>query len=327
MKLNVNVLNAARTAVGIVPRRVTRPIARGVGSAMSRISTDERLVVRRNLERISDGQVESWRMSELVAEVYANYASYWLDSLDVTNLSRSELARSITVDGLEHLTTPLSTGRGVIAAIPHLGSWEAGARWLAEIQDIRVVAAVEELDPPELYDWFVEYRTKDLGIEVVPVDGQASQKLVSALSTGAMLTLLCDRDIRGDGVDVEFFGEMTKLPGGPALLALRTGSPLVPLAVYQRGGGFHGVVLEELTVERRGRLRDDVTRITQDLAHALEDLIRRAPTQWHVLQPNWPSDEEAVRSRGERRRRRRRYRGGADGAERDRESGASGSRA
>lgn len=305
MRLSVPVLRAAKAAVDVVPRRVARPIARGLGGAASRISTDERFVVRRNLERIHGGRIDGWRMPDLVAEVYRNYAAYWFDSLDVTNMSHDELVRRVTVEGMEHLSAPLSAGQGVVAAIPHLGSWEAGARWLSEVAGVRVVAAVEKLDPPEVYEWFVDYRTRDLGIEVVPVDGQASQKLAAALSSGAMLTLLCDRDINGDGVEVEFFGERTRLPGGPALLALRTGSPLVPLAVYQRGDDFHGVVLEPIEVERRGRLRDDVTRTTQDLASSLEDLITRAPTQWHVLQPNWPSDVEALRRRSSRRRGRR----------------------
>lgn len=306
VKLSVPVLRAAKLAVDVVPRRVARPIARGLGGVASRISTDERLVVRRNLERIHPGGVDDWKMPDMVADVYRNYAAYWFDSLDVTNISHEDLVRRVTVEGLDNLMVPIAGGTGVVAAIPHLGSWEAGARWLSEVAGIRVVAAVEKLEPPELYDWFVRYRTDDLGIEVVPVDGQASQKLAAALAEGAMLTLLCDRDINGDGVEVEFFGERTTLPGGPALLALRTNSPLVPLAVYQRGDDFHGVVLEALDVERRGRLREDVARITQDLAWSLEELIRRAPTQWHVLQPNWPSDLEAVRRRAERRRSSRR---------------------
>jgi KDO2-lipid IV(A) lauroyltransferase len=53
-----------------------------------------------------------------------------------------------------------------------------------------------------------------------------------------------------------------------------------------------------IQVERRGRLRDDVARITQVLANELESLIRKAPEQWHLLQPNWPSDfAELPRSR------------------------------
>ncbi|MCP5025161.1 MAG: phosphatidylinositol mannoside acyltransferase, partial [Actinomycetia bacterium] len=103
------------------------------------------------------------------------------------------------------------------------------------------------------------------------------------------------RDIAGSGIEVDFFGECTTMPAGPAALALRTGAPLLPVGVYYRGERRHCVVHPPMVVERQGRLRDDVTRITQDVAHRLEEIIRVAPEQWHLLQPNWPSDHEAER--------------------------------
>ena len=115
--------------------------------------------------------------------------------------------------------------------------------------------------------------------------------VLRALRDNRIVCLLCDRDIAGDGVEVEFFGERTTLPGGPATLALRTGATLVPAAVYFRAGRDHeGVVRPAIPVEREGRLREDIARITQALAKELEILIRAAPEQWHLLQPNWPSD-------------------------------------
>jgi KDO2-lipid IV(A) lauroyltransferase len=111
------------------------------------------------------------------------------------------------------------------------------------------------------------------------------------------VALLCDRDITGTGVEVDFFGEKTTLPSGPAVLALRTGAQLLPSAVYDRGRIHHGVVRPPVPVERRGSFRDDVARITQLIAYELEDLIRAAPEQWHMLQPNWPSDRAARRVR------------------------------
>ena len=64
--------------------------------------------------------------------------------------------------------------------------------------------------------------------------------------------------------------------------------------MYFEGDHCHAVVLPAIDTERRGKLRADVARVTQDLAHALEMLIRRAPEQWHLLQPNWPSDYDAL---------------------------------
>src|SRR3546814_13081967 len=93
------------------------------------------------------------------------------------------------------------------------------------------------------------------------------------------------------GVGVGFCGGRTPLPGGPATVSWRTGAPVLPTAIYVDGPHRRrGVGLPPIDTSRHGKLRDDVQRVTQDLAQALEDLIRRAPEQWHLLQPNWPSD-------------------------------------
>ena len=90
-----------------------------------------------------------------------------------------------------------------------------------------------------------------------------------------------------------FFGERTTLPAGPVTLGLRSGAPVLPTAVYFDGSDRHrGRVEPPLPLERRGRLRDDVVAGTQALAEALEGLIAEAPEQWHLMQPNWPSDRE-----------------------------------
>jgi KDO2-lipid IV(A) lauroyltransferase len=127
---------------------------------------------------------------------------------------------------------------------------------------------------------------------VIPLGPEAGPAVLKALRNNEVLCLLSDRDITGGGVDVEFFGERTTLPAGPATLALRTGAALLPTAAYftDRGVGHHGVIGAPMNCDRQGKLREDVQRITQNLAYELEKLIQRAPEQWHLLQPNWPSD-------------------------------------
>jgi KDO2-lipid IV(A) lauroyltransferase len=153
-----------------------------------------------------------------------------------------------------------------------------------------MTAVAEPVDPPELYDWFVSQRQR-LGLTIVPL-GDAGGALLRTLRGGGLVGLLCDRDIVGNGVEVEFFGERTTLPAGPATLALRTGAALLPAAVYGGPGRrYHtGVILPPVEAVRTGRLRADVTRLTQQVARDLESLIRRAPDQWYLFQPNWPSD-------------------------------------
>jgi lauroyl/myristoyl acyltransferase len=147
----------------------------------------------------------------------------------------------------------------------------------------------EQLEPPELFEWFTSLR-RSLGMDVVPLGPNAGTEVLRALRERHVVCLLSDRFLEGSAVDVEFFGEHTSLPAGPAALALRTGAPLLPTAVYFRGHGHHAVVRPPIDATRSGGLRADVARVTQDLAYELEGLIRVAPEQWHLLQPNWPSD-------------------------------------
>jgi KDO2-lipid IV(A) lauroyltransferase len=116
--------------------------------------------------------------------------------------------------------------------------------------------------------------------------------VLKALRDNEVVCLLCDRDLDRTGVEVEFFGERTTLPPGPAMLSLRTGAPILPTAVYftPRYNGHHAIVRPPVPTQRLGGLREDVGRVTQLLARELEFLIRRAPEQWHLFQPNWPSD-------------------------------------
>jgi lauroyl/myristoyl acyltransferase len=154
------------------------------------------------------------------------------------------------------------------------------------------VAVVEPLQPPELLEWFASQR-EAIGLEVVPIGPDVSRIVSRALRDNRIVCLLSDRDLTGDGVEVDFFGERTTLPAGPATLALRTGAALLPVAVYFEAGRNHrGVVRPPIVTARSRRLRDDIARITQALAREFEILIRVAPEQWHLLQPNWPSDRE-----------------------------------
>ena len=135
-----------------------------------------------------------------------------------------------------------------------------------------------------------------MGFDIIPLDDRAGLRVQEALKKNRPVSLLCDRDIpiggKRNGVDVDFFGERTTVPAGPAFFALRTGAPLIPMAVYftKRIDGHYALLRPPLVVQREGSLREDVVRITQQLVCEMEVLIERAPEQWHLFGPNWPSD-------------------------------------
>jgi KDO2-lipid IV(A) lauroyltransferase len=238
-------------------------------------------------------QLPDSELNKRVDEAFASYGRYWSESFRLPSLPPAQVKAGITYDGYEHIAAGEAAGRGTILALPHLGGWEwAGTQLALTGHPISVV--VEALDPPDVFEWFVSFR-KRLGMQVIAAGPGAASLCARALAHNHLLCLLCDRLVAGaSGAEVEFFGERTLLPAGPVTLALRSGAALLPCAVYfGRDSDEHrGKVRPPLPLRRQGRLRDDVQAWTQVLAGELEGLIREAPTQWHLMQPNWPSDTE-----------------------------------
>jgi KDO2-lipid IV(A) lauroyltransferase len=279
----------------VVPKTVANSFARGLGRLSAMAMPDRRRQVERNLRRASDGELSGLALQRAVSDTFDSYGRYWFELFRLRgDLDEAELlADHNMVEGFEHVVAGCEAGNGVIAALPHVGGWDYGGAWLA-VHGYPPAVVVEPVEPPELFEWFADARRR-LGMEVIPLGPEAGRGVLRALRANRVVCLLCDRDIAGDGVEVEFFGERTTLPAGPATLALRTGAPLLPVAVYFRPrGGHHGLVQPPVPAVREGRLRDDVTRVTQALARRFEELIRASPEQWHLLQPNWPSDHGAT---------------------------------
>jgi lauroyl/myristoyl acyltransferase len=272
-----------------LPRRFAGAVASAAGLGIAAVWRGKRPLVRANLRRVLGPGATDAAVDELVTEAFVSYAHYWVESARVAALRSDQIESTFTIEGFERFRLEMARGRGVVIALPHVGSWEYGGRWLAQ-QGYPMTTVGELLEPPELFEWFTAQRAA-LGLTVMPPGPGTTVRLLDTLRAGRVVGLLADRDLAGNGVAVEFFGEETTLPGGPALLALRSGAPLMTCAIYQRPGGrYHAILQAPLDSGRTGGMRQDVQRLTLGMARALEDLIRVAPEQWHLFQPNWPAD-------------------------------------
>jgi KDO2-lipid IV(A) lauroyltransferase len=277
--------------------RVTPPaIGSVVAGGLSRVMTvawpTRRAQVVRNLQRVSGGTLRGAELDHMVNEVFSNYARYWHEFFRLQDASRQWILEHCVIEGIEHVRAALDAGRGGILALPHLGNWDMAGACCAAL-GLPMTAVAEPVEPPELFDWFAESRRK-IGLEVVALGPRAGADVTRALAANRIVCLLCDRDLVGNGVTVNFFGETTTVPSGPATLALRTGARLLPCASYFAADGQHvGRVSPSLPAEREERLRADVQRVTEALVREMEAFIRVAPEQWLLMQPNWPSDHAA----------------------------------
>jgi phosphatidylinositol dimannoside acyltransferase len=277
-----------------LPRPVANSIRRIASLATARLSPERRFMVGRHLQRVTGKALTGGELERRIDATFDAYARYWVDSAVLQTVTPAAVDAGFSVEGFEHIEDAFDRGVGPILALPHLGGWEWAGRWLTCRPGYEVTVVVEPLSPPELFEWMADMR-RSFGMHVVPLGPDVATRVVRALKDNHVVCLLCDRDIGGGGIEVDFFGEQTRIPGGPATIALRTGAAIIPVGVYQLPTGrHHAVVRPPLDVARRGRLRDDVGLVTQALARELELLIRAEPEQWHLMNPNWPSDELAL---------------------------------
>ena len=281
------------SAIAALPEPLALGLGNMVGDVLYRVRHEHRAMVKANLRRVlgsDSGDAEL--LDRWAKRSFRTYARYWVEGARLPTTSPDEVVQHVFIDGLHHLHQGAAAGKGTILALPHIGSWEYGGAFLAT-QDLPMTAVAERIEPPALFDFFVEQRAA-MGLTIVPLDKHSGSALLSTLRGGGLVGLLCDRDIEGSGIEVDFFGERTTMPAGAATLALRTGATLCTGAVYSGPGRDHRAIVEApLDTTRSASLRADVARLTQDIATRLEGLIRRAPDQWHVFQPLWLADRPA----------------------------------
>lgn len=244
--------------------------------------------LRDNLARVVP-QADSAELDELTRRALRSYARYWheafrLPSMDLPAL-RSELANSVS--GVEYLDAALAEGNGVIVALPHTGNWDMAGVWaVGHVGAFTTV--VERLEPESLYRSFVAYR-ESLGFEVVPNDSTtgAYRPLFQRLRANGVVCLVADRELSNTGVPVNFFGEATRFPAGPARLAASTGAALLPVGCWYTDSGWG------LRVHPRVRVnsREEVPAATQALADVFAGDIAAHPADWHMMQPVFSSNE------------------------------------
>ena len=155
-----------------------------------------------------------------------------------------------------------------------------------------MAAVAEIVRPQRLFARFVALR-ESMGLEILPLQPRGGlggkgtgSRLGEVLDANHLVGLLTDRDLSGRAPLVDFFGEPCRLPVGATVLAKRYRTPVVPTAIVQQPGGRWLLKL----FEPRWLHELDIHEAQQQVARALEQIIRLDPAQWHAFQPIFAAD-------------------------------------
>jgi KDO2-lipid IV(A) lauroyltransferase len=178
----------------------------------------------------------------------------------------------------------MRSNRGVVIALPHSGNWDHAGAYFCSL-GIPLVTVAERLKPEALFQKFLEYRNS-MGFEVLSLDSRSFVTLMKRAREKRLIALVADRDLSRSGVDVDFFGYPSRMPAGPALLAIKTGIPLVVAHVSYTPGGIH-ITFSEVSVPQEGSESEKVSKVVQACADLFAHGIAEHPEDWHMLQRIW----------------------------------------
>ncbi|PQD97815.1 phosphatidylinositol mannoside acyltransferase [Mycobacterium sp. EPG1] len=241
--------------------------------------------LRKNLARVI-GTTPQQVPASLMRASLASYARYWREAFRLPAMDHTRLGAELWVEDIGLVWEALERGRGVVLALPHSGNWDMAGVYLVQNHGPFATVA-ERLKPESLYNRFLAYR-ESLGFRVVPATGgerPAYDVVRDWLLDNGIVCLMADRDLSRRGVEVDFFGELSRLPAGPAKLAIETGAALFPVHCWFDGQGWGFQVYPELDTAS-----GDIGAITQALADRFAVNIAAHPEDWHMMQPQWVAD-------------------------------------
>ena len=254
-------------------------------------------VLEGNLRRVLGPSATGAQVRQVSREGMRSYARYWLEVFRLPVIPAERLLSDTNATGeVDQMFAHLAAGRGVVVALPHMGNWDQAGAWAIASGVESFTTVMERLEPADLYDRFVGFR-EGLGMEVLPATGGDSPFgiLARRLRAGKLVVLLCDRDVTGAGIEVDFFGERALMMSGPAALAAQTGAALMPATLWHEDDRWGLRVHEEIPVPAEGDRWQRAAAMTQQVAHVFERGIAEHPADWHMLQRVFVTDLDPER--------------------------------
>ena len=239
--------------------------------------------LRFNLSRVKP-ELSEIELENLVSRAFDSYLRYWCDTFRIQDWSTQRMQETVILTNGHLLIDPMRSGKGVVIALPHSGNWDHAGAYFCSI-GIPLVTVAERLKPEALFQRFLEYRNS-MGFEVLSLDSRSFVTLMKRAREKRLIALVADRDLSRAGVDVDFFGYPSRMPAGPALLAVKTGIPLVVAHVSYTSTGIH-IDFTEVSVPETGDESEKVSKVVQACADLFARGIAEHPEDWHMLQRIW----------------------------------------
>lgn len=259
-----------RGVVAVIPRKAALAVGVCCGRGAFLLCRNAR---RAAVRRLTEVLGMDRRQAEVTtAAMFVNFAKNVVDLMIFAGRRRRKLPSVVKrVTGFEYIERAMAEGRGVVGITAHFCNWEIlGGYVAARLGGIAVLAH-------PTYDkmfnrLLVNYRRR-LGVTTIYRQEPPSVAL-NWLRVGGFLGVLADQRITDmPSVTVDFLGRPAATPIGPALLARRTGAPLIPIFITRDDDDLYAITVEPP--------------LTKSAARKTEEALAQDTASWSVVVGKW----------------------------------------
>lgn len=269
-----------------IPFRIAQYLGKMIGLFAYIIPINRKTVAYENIRASFGSDLTETGAKRLLRKVYRHFGQMLFEIPHIMRLNLRNLDRYMVIQGVENVRQALGKGKGVLLLTAHLGNWEfmsaAGSLYFGRTA---VVARRSDSAP-------VDRITNELrgrfGAEIIEAKG-AMRHLIGALRKNKMIGILLDQNVDWyQGAFIPFLGRWACTNKGLALIALKTGTPVIPVFSVRDGNGRHRMVFEkEIELRKTGDKIRDVEDNTSLFTGVIERYVRRYPDQWFWFHKRW----------------------------------------
>jgi len=273
--------------VNFLPEGFSLWCGRQLGGIFFHLDWEHRKVALENLH-VAFGEEKSERERLTIAQrAFQNLGMMAVEFFRIPKMDVETFKKRVKIEGLEEALELLGRRKGILLLLSHFGNWEMMGIMSKLIGDSIMVIAKPMKKNRRMDQYITEIRNA-AGLEVVS-SIKASRIVIKALSKNRVVGILIDqRAKRSEGVWADFFGKKAPTTPGLAVLAMKTGAPVVPVFMVRNGFGKHRLIIQEpLELLHTGDIKKDVEANTQLFNHTLESMIRQYPDQWFWVHRRW----------------------------------------
>lgn len=268
-----------------LPEGVALTLGKWLGLFWFHVVPYRRRLVIDNLKKAYQGEKNGLEIRALARKNFIHYGLYLAEFLRLPGMSHTELLDKIAIQETRHIHTALSKGKGVIVICGHYGNFDmmAIAQSLAGFDCHIITKKIKNKN----IDLFWQKIREEKGVKFLPKK-ESAFSILKLLKQNKIVVMIIDQHMKKNkGVKVRFFNRPAWTMKAVAMIALKTGSPVVPVFSWREGYKHLLTSGPEIPLVKGASSDETLLLSTQKYNDVIEGFIRKHPEQWIWIHKRW----------------------------------------